>query len=372
MRIGSNPTAPGAPRLIPVILAGGMGTRLWPVSRPSYPKPLIRLTGDRSLIQETVLRAAAIPGIGKPVVVCGVAHFPPIADQLAEIEQPLQTALLEPVGRGTAPAAAAAALAAHPDDILIVMPADHLVEDLAAFTRAVDLAAEAAGDGWLVTFGVVPDRAETGYGYIEAGAPVDEGACALRIVAFREKPDPATARRYFESGRYSWNSGMFVFRAGAYLDELQQSDPEMVRMVSAALAIPLDRERQPDGRAIELDHASFAACPPGSIDRTVMERTRRGAMVPLEAGWSDVGSWRSLWEVGRKDGRGNVVAGPSRLEDVSSSYIRATDRPVVVIGLDDVIVVDDGQAVLVASTAHAQQVRPFGEVDPHQPAAPAG
>ena len=348
--------------LVPVILAGGSGTRLWPASRPEYPKPLLRLTGERSLLQETVLRAAAIPGASPPLIVCGVAHHPPVADQLDEIGRSDHVALLEPVGRSTAPAAAVAALAVHEDDILLVMPADHVIDGMDAFREAVRTAAGAARAGWLVTFGVTPDRPETGYGYIERGEEIEKPSGAFRIASFREKPDLATARRYVDGGSHWWNSGMFVFRAGVYLDELRDSSPDMVRLADASLAgATSEVGSSPDQSAHRLDPATFASCPAGSIDRTVMERTRRGTVVPLRAGWNDVGSWAALWDIAAKDASGNVVTGSGHLQDVSSSYVAAGDRPLVVIGLDNVVVVDTGEAVLVAGMDHAQQVKPLPE-----------
>ena len=350
--------------LVPVILAGGLGTRLWPASRPEYPKPLLRLTGERSLLQETVLRAAAIPGASPPVIVCGAAHHPPVADQLDEIGRSVHVALLEPVGRSTAPAAAVAALAVHEDDILFVMPADHVIDSMDAFLGAVRTAADAARAGWLVTFGVTPDRPETGYGYIERGEPIEEDSGAFRIASFREKPDLATARRYVDGGRHWWNSGMFVFRAGAFLDELRDSNPDMVRLADASLAgATRHAGSSPDQGVHRLDPVAFASCPAGSIDRTVMERTRRGAVVPLRAGWNDVGSWAALWDTATKDASGNVLTGPAHAQDVSSSYVAAGDRPVLVIGLENVVVVDSGEALLVAGMDHAQQVKPLPEPD---------
>ena len=346
--------------LVPVILAGGLGTRLWPVSRPDHPKPLVRLTGQLSMIQQTTMRAAAIPGAGDPVMVCGEAHYRPIVRQLDEIGQAVHTALLEPVGRGTAPAVAAAAFAVDEDDILLVMPADHTINDIGALASGIGLAAEAARAGWLVAFGITPDRPETGYGYIERGEPINDLDGTHRIVSFREKPDLPTARRYVESERYSWNSGMFVFRSGTYLDELRTFNPEMVSRTEAALAASSTRGRTLLNRGgALLDPDSFAACPAGSVDRTVMEHTRRGVMVPMEAGWTDMGSWAALWNSGAKDEAGNVTSGPSHLRDVSSSYVSAHERPVVVIGLENVIVVDAGDAVLVAGMDHAQEVKPI-------------
>ena len=345
--------------LIPVILAGGLGTRLWPVSRPERPKPLARLTGELSLLQTTALRTAAIPDAGAPLIVCGESHYPLIARQLDDIGLRNYAALLEPMGRSTAPAAAAAALAVDEDDLMLILPADHLIEDTGAFVEAIRSAADAARADWLVTFGVVPDRPETGYGYIERGEPIEGLAGVYRIASFREKPDLAAARRYLNTGRHSWNSGMFLFRAGTYLEELRMLHPEIPARTEAALAAAA----RPGGALLDrggilLEPESFSGCPSESIDRAVMERTRRGATAPLAAGWSDVGSWYALWELGPRDEAGNVVSGPAHLRDVTGSYVRARERPVTVIGLEGVIVVDDGNALLVAGMDHAQAVKP--------------
>jgi len=338
--------------LRPVILAGGSGTRLWPLSRPEHPKPLVRLAGDRSMLQETALRAALLGESADPIIVCGQDHYPPISDQLAEIGVNRYRAVLEPVGRNTAPAAAAAALLSAADDLLLVLPADHDIKNTGAFVEAVEGAKAAARAGWLVTFGVTPDRPETGYGYIEHGPAITGLPGVIRIASFREKPDLRTARSHLDSGRYSWNSGMFLFRAGTFVDELRSASPGMIRQVRAALG------GQSETDPAVLDHQAFAACPEGSIDRVVMERTRRGAMAPLEAGWSDLGSWAALWEEASRDSRGNVVAGPAEVRSVSSSYVSAGERPVLVLGLDRVIVVDTGDAVLVAAMDRAQDVKP--------------
>ena len=344
--------------LTPVILAGGQGARLWPMSRPEHPKPLVRLTGGLSLLQETVRRAAAVPRTGRPIIVCNQAHHRPIAQQLEEVGAFDRAFLLEPFGRNTAPAAAAAALTLDEEALMLVLPADHLIDDEGAFAAAVRIGAPAAADGWLVTFGVAPDRPETGYGYIEEGGPLPGPAGGVRrIASFREKPDLPTARRYLETGRHLWNSGIFLFRAGTYLEELRLFHPEVAARTDAALtaASPLPE----DGGGVLLDPDSFAGCPSESIDRAVMERTRRGAATPLAAGWSDAGSWDALWELGPRDKAGNAASGPVHLQDASSSYVRADGgRPVSVVGLEGVIVVDSGDAVLVAGMDHAQAVKP--------------
>lgn len=304
------------------------------------------------MLQQTVLRAGRLAEAADPIIVCGEDLYPPVSDQLAEIGVNCFRAVLEPVGRNTAPAAAAAALLSAPDDLLLVLPADHAIEDTEAFAEVVERAMDAARAGWLVTFGVTPDRPETGYGYIEHGPSIAGLPAVVRIASFREKPDRPTARRYLDSGRYSWNSGMFLFRAGTFVDELASASPGMVRQVRAALG------GEAEGGPVVLEEQAFSACPEGSIDRIVMERTRRGAMAPLEAGWSDLGSWAALWERATGDEHGNVVTGPAEVRSVTSSYVSAGERPVLVLGLDGVIVVDTGDAVLVAAMDRAQDVRP--------------
>lgn len=351
--------------IVPVILAGGLGTRLWPLSRPDSPKPLIRLDGTKSMIQQTVLRARSIPDSQRPVIVCGEAHYRAINRHMDEIGHNGYTALLEPAGRGTAPAAAAAALVSDREDLLLVMPADHVIEDLDAFLCVIGLATNAAKVGSLVTFGIAPDRPETGYGYIERGRPIDGMPGCYRITSFREKPDRSTALEYVTSGRHWWNSGMFLFSAGAFLDELGTFDPEMLfRTESAVQTSKSLRVGSSNMIGRLLNPESFLPAPHGSIDRTVMERTQRGAVAALRAGWSDVGSWAALWDTGGKDQRGNVVSGSVQLRDVSSSYVRADGRPVVVIGLDRVIVIDAGDALLVAGMDHAQAVKEIGKAPP--------
>ena len=337
----------------PVILAGGRGTRLWPLSNAGQTKPLIRLHGERSLLQETVLRAAQLPEVAEPILVYGQDHHPQIAEHMDEIGVTRYRALLEPVGRGTAPAALAAALLSTEDDLLLVLPADHGFDRPGRFAEAVTRAAEAAPSDLLMTFGVKPDRPETGFGYIQPGAPISPYQDVYRIEAFHEKPDQTTAHRYLDSGGCFWNSGMFLFRAGLLIEEIRNARPEMLRQVRAALP---GEER--DRRVIDLDEAAFSACPSGSIDRMVMEKTDRGAMVTLDAGWSDLGSWLALWQKEAPDGQANVVAGPAELRSVTASYVIAGDRPVLVQGLDRIVVIDTGTGLLVASMDHAQDIRP--------------
>ena len=304
------------------------------------------------MLQETVLRAALLREAADPIIVCGKDHYPLLSDHLSEIGMDGFRAVLEPVGRSTAPAAATAALLSAADDLLLVLPADHAIGNTEAFVEVVERATAAARAGWLVTFGITPDRPETGYGYIEHGPAITGLPGVIRIASFREKPDRPTAHRYLDSGRYSWNSGMFLFRAGAFLDELRAASPGMAHQVWAALG------NESDHGPVVLDSQAFSACPEGSIDRVVMERTRRGAMAPFDTGWSDLGSWAALWERASRDRQGNVVTGPAEVRSVSSSYVSAGDRPVLVLGLDGVIVVDTGDALLVAAMDRAQDIRP--------------
>lgn len=339
--------------IVPVVLSGGIGTRLWPLSTPAVPKQLARLVGDRSLLQATADRASRVRGAVDPVIVCGVAHRAAIEQQLSDVGITPSRMVVEPVGRNTAPALAAAARLTDPEALLLVLPSDHLIADQLAFARAVLEAAELAEEGHLVTFGVTPDRAETGYGYILAGETI--GDTGRRIDAFVEKPDWATASRYVDHGGYVWNSGMFLFQGRRVLAELGRIRPDILAAVDRALAAG-----DTDGTVVELDATRFAQVPAESIDYAVMETTEGGAMVPLDAGWSDVGSWTALWEIGEKDDAGNVIIGPVHTIDTGSSYLRS-ERTLAVIGLEDVIVVDTGDAVLVVHKDAAQRVKELAD-----------
>jgi mannose-1-phosphate guanylyltransferase/mannose-6-phosphate isomerase len=277
----------------PVILSGGSGTRLWPMSRTLYPKQLLPLVGHESLLQQTALRVHDSARFAAPLVVANEEHRFIIAEQLREIDVAPHGLLLEPVGRNTAPAACVAALAlaeAGPDALMLVMPSDQRIEDGAAFLAAVDIAAGAARAGLLATFGVAPERAETGYGYIERGAALDGGDGAFAVTQFIEKPYADAAARYVAAGNYFWNSGIFLFSASLYLSELERLQPEMV----AACRLALSGARRDDD-FVRLDRQAFAACPSDSIDYAVMEHTARAAMVTVRMGWSDLGSWDALW-----------------------------------------------------------------------------
>jgi len=339
--------------LVPVILSGGAGTRLWPLSRELYPKQLLRLVAERTMLQETVARTEGLPGLAPPIVICNENHRFMVAEQLRELGTAPQAIVLEPQGRNTAPAAAIAALlvsgGADADPVLLVLPADHVITDVPAFQAAVAVGRVAAESGSLVTFGVVPDRAETGYGYIRRGAGPGP---AFSVGEFVEKPDSATARGYVESGEYYWNSGMFMFRASAYLAELGRYAPAMLAACRAALAAA--------GRDLDflrLPAQEFASCPSDSIDYAVMERTDRAVVVPLAAGWSDVGSWAALADALPRDAEGNVTAGDVLTEDSSGCYLHSTSRLVAAVGLRDHVVVETKDAVLVAPRDRVQDVK---------------
>ena len=301
------------------------------------------------MLQSTLLRMSGVEDIAAPIVVCGAAQVDEIAAQLAEIGTTSQLMVAEPVGRNTAAAIAAAALVAPPEATLVILPADHVVSDHQAFRLAMGRAVDAAAAGSLVTFGVVPTRAETGYGYIAADGDGD-----LRpIRAFVEKPDAETALAFVEGGAHFWNSGMFVFRSEAVLSEFARHAPEILEAVRLSL-------RPPSGGRVEVG-PEFAEAPAVPFDVAVMEKTDRGVMVPLAAGWDDVGSWRSLWEIGRRDDDDNVVVGDVVAHDTRRSYVRSDGRPVVLLGLEDVAVVDAGDVVFVSSMRHAQDVRDLVE-----------
>ncbi|BDV00589.1 mannose-1-phosphate guanylyltransferase [Thermodesulfomicrobium sp. WS] len=336
--------------LYPVILAGGSGTRLWPLSRKLYPKQLLPLLGKDTLLQMTWKRLAGL-GASMALVLCSEEHRFIVAEQLREIGA-VGRIILEPVARNTAPAVAVAALAAtcqDPEAVLVVLPADHAVDE-ASFQNAVHEALPLAEAGHLVTFGVPPTRPETGYGYIQRGEALPEGG--FRVVRFVEKPDADTARRYCDSGEYWWNSGMFVLRADVVLAELERFEPDMVAACRSALGTSCQ-----DLDFLRLDAEKFAASPEKSIDYAVMERTDRAAVLPLATAWSDLGSWDALWEAGAKDASGNVVHGDVLLADVHDSFVHAESRLVAAVGLADHIVVETVDAVLVAPRHRVQEVK---------------
>lgn len=343
--------------MIPVILSGGSGTRLWPLSRAKKPKQFLPLLNDKSMLQNTLLRLKGLPDLAAPMVICNEDHRFMVAEQLREVSNQQADIILEPVGRNTAPAIAVAALKAladNQDALLLVLAADHAIRDIPAFHRAIELATPAAQQGKLVTFGIVPSCAHTGYGYIRKAQHADAALPAevFAVAEFCEKPDLATATSFVNSGQYYWNSGMFLFKASSLLAELQQYAPEIVHCAELAL-----QQASSDLDFIRLNKDAFANSPSDSIDYAVMEKSANAAMVALDAGWSDVGSWDALWEVMAKDEQGNACRGDVLLEQCHSSYINAEERLVTVIGLNDVVVVETKDAVLVASKAHIQGVK---------------
>ncbi|NLO80132.1 MAG: mannose-1-phosphate guanylyltransferase/mannose-6-phosphate isomerase [Xanthomonadaceae bacterium] len=342
--------------LVPVILSGGSGTRLWPLSRKHYPKQFIPLTGEHSLFQNTLERIAPLRQQGPLVVVCNHEHRFMVAEQLQACGEREARSLLEPVARNTAPAVAVGALEALkevPDAVLLVLPADHVIRDREAFLAAVELGREAALGGSLVTFGVAPTRPEAGYGYIKAAQV--EGA-VRPVERFVEKPDLQTAQEYVDSGQYFWNSGVFMFRADRFLEELAALEPDMLAACRAA-----SERASRDLDFIRLDAEAFAASPSSSVDYAVMERTRHAVVVPLEAGWSDVGSWDALQEVGPADEHGNVVLGDVVCADSSDCYIRSESRLVAVLGVRNQVVIETPDAVLVADRSRAQEIKALVE-----------
>ncbi|MHC5350591.1 mannose-1-phosphate guanylyltransferase/mannose-6-phosphate isomerase [Metapseudomonas furukawaii] len=340
--------------MIPLILSGGSGSRLWPLSRKQYPKQFLALAGENTLFQQTVERLA-LEGLEPPLVVCNEAHRFIVTDQLADIRSEAQSILLEPFGRNTAPAVAIAALKLLEegrDELLLVLPADHVIDDVQTFHLALERARLAADRGALVLFGVPATRPETGYGYIRTAAGVELPDGVLPVERFVEKPDLPTARSFVEEGGYYWNSGMFVFRASRYLEELKRHEPSIYETCQVALA----RSEQ-DLEFIRIDPASFEHCPDDSIDYAVMERTDRACVVPLDAGWNDVGSWSSLWDVQRKDGAGNVARGNVVVQNSRNCLVHSEHKLVALVGLEDVVVVETKDAVMVAHKDRVQEIK---------------
>jgi len=337
--------------IIPVVLAGGVGSRLWPVSRQLYPKQFTSLASSGTLFQSTLTRLDGVAELGAPMVVCHEEHRFLTAQQLAELGVTGGRILLEPVGRNTAPAVAVAALQAAPDDVLLVLPADHQIRNPAALRSAVEEGATLAVQGHLVTFGIVPASPETGYGYIQRGAAVGDGT-ASAVRRFVEKPDLATARAYLDSGEYYWNSGMFMFTAARFLEELAAYAPDILEAChTASVGIVRDMD------FLRLPKQAFELCRSDSIDYAVMEKTRDAVVLPLDAHWSDLGAWNALWETSEKDGDRNVCHGDVLCVDVADSYIHAHSRLVAAVGLDNAVIVETADAVLVAARDKVQDVK---------------
>ncbi len=344
----------GSAQIHPVILSGGAGTRLWPLSRAAYPKQLLSLVSDRSMLQETVVRSSGDVGFAAPVIICNDDHRFLIAEQLQEMGVKPQAIILEPVARNTAPAIAAVALwlmARDPDAVMLVQPSDHVIASPAAFHEAIVRGIPAAQSGMLVTFGVKPTRPDTGYGYIKSGQPTSEAEGVFGVDRFVEKPDAATAQSFVDSGVFFWNAGIFLISARHYLDELGRLHPQMLDAATRAVS-----DGAEDLEFFRLGSGPFAEADALSIDRAVMENTGRAAVVPVDMDWNDVGSWFALRAIGETDENGNVVQGDTVLDRVRNSYIRADGRLVAAIGVENLIVVTTDDAVLVADADSAGEV----------------
>jgi len=337
--------------IVPVILSGGAGTRLWPLSREHYPKQLLPLAGDLSMIAETALRVGGAP-FGAPIIVCNEEHRFIIAEQLRAAGVAPRAIVLEPVGRNTAAAAAAAAALLEPGETMMLLPSDHVVRDKDAFAAAVATARSVVAQGHLVTFGIDPEQPKTGYGYIKRGAALPKIAGAYAVQRFVEKPDLATAKAYLAEGGWAWNSGMFLFDAATFLAELKRFEPLIAEHAAAAA-----KAASRDLDFVRLDKAAFAQSPAKSIDYAVMERTDHSAVVPARLGWSDVGAWNALWELGPRDDHGNVLMGDVAVADTQNSYLRSEHRLLTAVGVHDLVVVATRDVVMVADRDRAQDVK---------------
>ncbi|PQQ37777.1 mannose-1-phosphate guanylyltransferase/mannose-6-phosphate isomerase [Photorhabdus luminescens] len=338
--------------LLPVIMTGGSGSRLWPLSRSLYPKQFISLTSDKSMLQETIIRLGDLEHQA-PILICNEEHRFIVAEQLRQQHFTHSGILLEPIGRNTAPAIALAALHATldgNDPLLLVLAADHVIQNQTAFTTAVTNAMASAEEGMLVTFGIVPTVPETGYGYIKQGKP--EGEHSYRVEQFVEKPNLITAQQYLASGKYYWNSGMFLFKASRYLAELNKHNPDILKACEKAI-----QGAKQDLDFIRLNKEAFIACPDNSIDYAIMEKTQDALIVPMDAGWSDVGSFSSLWEISNKNNAGNVLIGDVIIDQTENCYIYAQNKLVSTVGVDNLVIIETKDAVLVANKDKVQDVK---------------
>ena len=337
--------------ITPVILSGGSGTRLWPLSRKLHPKQFINLVNDTTLFQDTILRLPT--NVADPLVICNEEHRFLAAEQLRQIDRESNGIILEPIGKNTAPAIALAALKFinnGEDPLLLVLSADHLIQNIDAFHKSIEVAEKLAENNKLVTFGIVPDKAETGYGYIKAD--IDNTADYYNIQSFTEKPNQEDAQKYLDSGNYLWNSGMFMFKASIYLQELEKFEPEILTSCKKSC-----QTEYKDKDFIRLNNDEFRQCPEQSVDYAVMEYTKDGVVVPLDANWSDIGSWGALWDAKNKDKNGNVSEGDVILDDVKNTYTYSSNRLVSVIGISDLIIVDTQDALLVADKKYSQNIK---------------
>ena len=344
-------------QIIPVILSGGSGTRLWPLSRKQYPKQYLPLVGDNTMLQETILRLSGLDKLTDPIIVCNADHRFLVAEQCQQIDIENPVILLEPVGRNTAPAIAAAALQSLKQTdgaVLLVLSADHVIQDVDAFHQAINIASQHAQEGKLVTFGIVPTDANTGYGYIKSSKNNNDGA--YKVEEFVEKPDLQTAQVYLEQGNCLWNSGMFMFKAATLIDELTTHSPEIVTSVNDAV----DNAAQ-DLDFIRLNEQAFESSPSDSIDYTLMGKSDNVVVVPLDAQWNDIGSWSALHDIGIKDSNGNVIKGDVFTEETTNTYIHANHHMVATIGVQDLVIVDTPNATLIATKDKVQEVKKIVE-----------
>ncbi|QTA81587.1 Mannose-1-phosphate guanylyltransferase/mannose-6-phosphate [Desulfonema limicola] len=346
--------------IYPVILAGGSGTRLWPLSRELYPKQLLELTGNNTMLQDTILRLSGIEEMESPIIICNENHRFMVAEQMRNINVSPDAIILEPVGRNTAPAVAVAALKtldASQDSLILILPADHFIKNTRVFHQALNTGIDYAKQGYLITFGIIPEAPETGYGYIckgeklgIAGKNLEQEAYSIK--EFVEKPDTETAAQYVNSGNYCWNSGMFMFKSSQVLGEMRKHVPGIVKACENAL-----KNGNRDLDFFRLDKSSFEACPSDSVDYAIMEKTENGVMIPFQAGWNDLGSWEALWQVGKKDDNSNVVYGDVLLHDVDNSFLHASTRLLAAVGLKEHIVVETADAVLISPRNRVQDVK---------------
>jgi mannose-1-phosphate guanylyltransferase / mannose-6-phosphate isomerase len=344
-------------QVIPVILSGGSGTRLWPLSRKQYPKQYLPLAGDNTMLQETILRLSGLDNLADPIIVCNADHRFLVAEQCQQIGVKNPTILLEPVGRNTAPAIAAAALQSlntSNDAVLLVLPADHVIQDIGTFHEAINIASNQAKEGKLATFGIVPTDANTGYGYVKLSKNNADGA--YKVEEFVEKPDLETAEKYLDQGNYLWNSGMFMFKADKLIDELTTYSPDTVKFVSDAV-----NNSTQDLDFIRLEKQAFESSPSDSIDYALMEKSDNVVVVPLDAYWSDVGSWSALYDNGLKDRSGNVLKGDVIAKDTTNTYIYATHHTITTVGVNNLVVIDTPDATFISSQDKAYEVKSIVE-----------
>jgi mannose-1-phosphate guanylyltransferase/mannose-6-phosphate isomerase len=344
-------------QIIPVILSGGSGTRLWPLSRKQYPKQYLPLASDNTMLQATILRLEGLNKLADPIIVCNADHRFLVAEQCQQIDINNPTILLEPIGRNTAPAIAASALQSLKeidDAVLLVLSADHVIQDVEAFHQAINIASSQAQEGKLATFGIVLTDANTGYGYIRSSKENIYGA--YKVEEFVEKPDLQTAQAYLEQGNYLWNSGMFMFKADMLIDELTTYSPDIVKSVSDAV-----NNAEQDLNFIRLDKKAFESSPSDSIDYALMEKSDNVVVVPLDAGWSDVGSWSTLYDIGPKDSSGNVLKGDVTVKDTINTYIYASHHMITTVGVDNLVVIDTPDATFIASQDKAHEVKSIVE-----------